>query len=115
MTELQESKLLRRAVRSRWPIPDEEIEKTIERICYLRDFGEKEATQIAASNALIQMASQNQKDEHKFAELRFQQRDSELDAIAAELGIDPITIEAVASQASLGDSSAEAIEQSRAN
>jgi len=43
---------------------------------------------IAASRALIAAEAQNQVDQHKVIDVRIQQRNAELDAIAADLGIE---------------------------
>lgn len=88
MTELQEARLLGRAVR-RWDVPLEEKAKTIERLCYLRDFGEKESTQIAAAKAIVDAEGQNQRDEHKFVDVRIQHGNARLASVADELGLDP--------------------------
>ena len=102
MTERQEARLYARAARERWPIPHDEISKTVERVCYLRDYGEKESTQIAAVNAITQMMSQNQKDEHKLVDAHISAEHARLDEIAADLGVDAGLIESFARKTSGG-------------
>ena len=91
MTELQEARLLGRAIR-RWDIPDAQRSSTMERLYHLRDFAEKESTQLAAAAAIIAAEAQNQKDEHKFVDVRLQREHARLDAIASELGVDQAAI-----------------------
>ena len=94
MTELQEARLLGRAIR-RWPVPDAEKGKTMDRLYYLRDFAEKESTQLAAAAAIIAAEGQNQKDEHKILDVSVTTRHDRLDAIAADLGLDASFIQAI--------------------
>lgn len=58
----------------------------------------------AASRALIAAESQNVTDEHKIIDVRIQQRNDRLDAIAAELGIDPSLIIDAQGKGCSGDS-----------
>ncbi len=44
---------------------------------------------LKAISELRHMEAQNQKDEHKFADIAIQQQHARLDAIATELGVDP--------------------------
>jgi hypothetical protein len=107
MTPLQELKLINRAVRNRWDVPAEEMQKTIDRVVYLRDNAEDEATQMAAIRAIVSMVGQNQKDEHKVIDVRVQTRHDELAGIAADLGIEVGAIEDATRQT---DSSTSGIE-----
>lgn len=102
MTPKQEARLINRAVVNRWDISPEEMQKTIQRACYLRDNAEKESTQAVAIGAIISMVGQNQKDEHKVIDVRVQTRNDELDGIAADLGIEVGLIEDAARQADCG-------------
>ena len=99
MTPLQEARLLSRAVRRRWDIPQDQLGATLLRLYELRDYGESDAVKIAASRAIILCEAQNQSDEHKVVDVRIQQEHARLDAIAAELGIDKATVEHVGSEA----------------
>lgn len=102
MTPKQEARLINRAVRNRWDVPAEEMQKTIERVVYLRDNAGDEAVQMAAVRAIVSMVGQNQKDEHKVIDVRVQTRHDELAGIAADLGIEVGTIEDAARQADCG-------------
>ena len=93
MTPKQELRLINRAVRNRWDIPADEMQKTIDRVVYLRDNALDEATQMAAVRAIVSMVGQNQKDEHKVIDVRVQTRHDELAGIAADLGIEVGAIE----------------------
>jgi hypothetical protein len=99
MTPKQEARLINRAVRNRWEIPAEEMQKTIERVVYLRDNADDEAVQMAAVRAIVSMVGQNQKDEHKVIDVRVQTRHDELAGIAADLGIEVGALEDAARQA----------------
>jgi hypothetical protein len=101
MTPKQEARLINRAVRNRWDIPAKEMQKTIERVVYLRDNADDEAVQMAAVRAIVSMVGQNQKDEHKVIDVRVVTRNDQYDAIAAELGIAPDLIEHAARQADI--------------
>jgi hypothetical protein len=101
MTPKQEARLINRAVVNRWNIPEAEMQKTIQRVVYLRDNAEDEAVQMAAVRAIVSMVGQNQKDEHKVIDVRVVTRNDQYDAIAAELGIAPDLIEHAARQADI--------------
>lgn len=110
MTELQEARLLGRAIRKRWDIPDNEKANVMDSLLNLAVNGIEESTKIAAARAIIAAEGQNQADEHKFAELQVEQRNAELDAIASDLGLDKGFIEAVARETGTGDSCIEGAE-----
>lgn len=57
----------------------------------------------AARDCVIAMESQNQKDEHKFLDAAITQRNAELDELAADLGIEVNTVEAIERKAALCD------------
>lgn len=99
MTPLQEMRLANRAIKNRWDVPPEEMKKTIERACYLRDNGIEESTQTAAIRAIVSMVGQNQKDEHKVIDVRVVTRNDELAGIAADLGIEIGLVEDAARKA----------------
>ena len=102
MTPKQEARLINRAVVNRWNIPAAEMEKTIQRVVYLRDNANDEAVQMAAVRATVSMVGQNQKDEHKVIDVRVQTRHDELAGIAADLGIEVGAIEDATRQADCG-------------
>ncbi len=108
MTPKQEARLINRAVRNRWDIPVEEMQKTIERVVYLRDNADDEAVQMAAVRAIVSMVGQNQKDEHKVIDVRVQTRHDELAGIAADLGIEVDLVENAARQTGGGVAGIEA-------
>ena len=101
MTPYEEARLINRAARNRWDVPPDEMAKTIERVCYLRDNALDESTQMMAVRAIVSMVGQNQKDEHKVIDVRVVTRNDQFDAIAAELGITPDLIEHAARQADI--------------
>lgn len=84
-------------------MPLEEKAKTIKRLCYLRDFAEKESTQIAAAKAIVDAEGQNQRDEHKFVDVRIQQGNARLATVADELGLDPALIADAEGSPGVGD------------
>ena len=96
MSPLQEMKLVNRAIRNRWEIPPDEMQKTMERAFHLRDNATDENTQMAAVRSIVSMVGQNQKDEHKVIDVRVVTRNDDLSGIALELGIDISLIEAAA-------------------
>ena len=59
----------------------------------------------AARKIVLEMESQNQRDEHKVIDVRVVTRNDQLPGIAAELGVDFSLIESAARNASGGDSS----------
>ena len=90
MTPKQEARLLGRAIKSRWEIPEQTKEVVIETLASIAsDPALKESARVSACNALIAAEAQNQKDEHKVVDIGISKRNAELDAIAADLGIDP--------------------------
>ena len=68
MTETQEARLIGRAIRSRWPIPDNIKAGVIAELARIATTGEKEASRVAASRAIIAAEAQNQSDEQSEAE-----------------------------------------------
>ena len=63
MTELQEARLLGRAINSRWDIPPDEKRSVIQTLLRIAESGEKESARVAACRALIAAEQQNQNDE----------------------------------------------------
>ena len=61
----------------------------------------------AASKALLAAEGQNQSDEHKLVDVELQRRNIELDAIAADLGIETsIVVDAEGTRRSIVDGDA---------
>ena len=96
-------RLLRRAIKKRWEIPEEFRDVIVGR---LRDIimESDEATALKAIAEVRHMEAQNQKDEHKIVDVSISARNDRLDAIAADLGIDQGLIESVARETGGGDS-----------
>lgn len=84
-------RLLRMAVRKRWEIPEEFRSIAIDRLRAIVEEGDDEIALKAIAEAR-HMESQNQKDEHKLVDVRTQLEHDRLDAIAAELGVDPSVV-----------------------
>lgn len=55
--------------------------------------------EISAAKCVLKMVEINQKDEHKFVDVRVQQEHSRLASVSAELGVDPSVIEHAAREA----------------
>ena len=96
-------RLLRRAIKKRWKIPEEFRGVIVGRLRDIIENGDEEIA-LKAIAEVRQMESQNQKDEHKLVDVSISARNDRLDAIAADLGIDQGLIESVAREASGGDS-----------
>lgn len=95
--------MLETAVRRRYPINAAQAAETVNR--FLDDPDPRVALRAAAIAAV--MEGQNQKDEHKIVDVSISTRHAELDAIAADLGLDVGLIEAVSRKAGGGDSVAQ--------
>ena len=83
MTELQEARLLGRAIRARWAIPDTIKAEVITELARIATEGLEESSRIAASRAIIAAEGQNQRDEMAEAD-DFKQR---VLAIAQRCGV----------------------------
>ena len=102
-----------RALEQRWPMTPDVRKAVIGRLIkVLTDPESKKREIIAASKALMAAEAQNQADEHKVLDVRVATRNDRLDAIAADLGIDPSIIEAAARQADISLGTTE-VEQQR--
>jgi phosphosulfolactate synthase (CoM biosynthesis protein A) len=93
--------LLERAVKQRW-LTEPLKPQVIETLKSALTCGDVRA-ELRAAQILVAMESQNQNDEHKAVDVRVTTRHDRLDAIAADLGIDRGTIEAVTRSAIGGD------------
>jgi hypothetical protein len=88
--------MMARALTQRWPIKPEYRQAIVSRLLRViadKDSSPREVT--AAAKALMAAESQNQADEHKVLDVSISTRNAELDAIAADLGIEVGFIEAV--------------------
>ena len=73
----------------RWPIKQEYREALIKRLIrIIADPASKPREVTAASRALLAAEGQNQADEHKVVDVHVSTRHDQLDAIAADLGIE---------------------------
>jgi hypothetical protein len=99
-------RLLRYAIKKRWEIPEEFRGVIVGRLREIVEHGDDEIALKAIAEAR-QIEAQNQKDEHKIVDVSISNRHAELDAIAADLGLDVGLIEAVARKTSGGDSVAQ--------
>lgn len=99
-----------RALTQRWPIKPEYREAIVRRL--LRVIADPQSSPrevTAAARALMSAESQNQSDEHKVLDVEHATaRDTQLSAIAADLGIDPCLIVDAAIET---DRSAQGIEE----
>jgi len=96
-------RLIMSAIKKRWPISDEMKQSLVDRLAGIITGNDDDEVAIKAANVLRGMESANQSDEHKVIDVRIQQRNAELDAIAAELGIDPSLIVNAEGQGSGGN------------
>lgn len=81
-------RLIMSAIKKRWPISEEMKQSLVNRLAGIITGNDDDEVAIKAANVLRGMESANQSDEHKVIDVRIQQRDAELDAIAADLGVE---------------------------
>jgi hypothetical protein len=92
--EIRDLRMEQKAVLQRWPMTPEYRKNIIDRNMRIINDPQSTAREVAsASKTLMTAEQQNQADEHKFAELHSATRDSELDALASDLGIEICLIE----------------------
>lgn len=80
-------RLLRRAIKKRWQIPEEFKGVIVGRLQDIIENGDDEIA-LKAIAEVRQMESHNQKDEHKIVDVSINNRNIELDEIAREIGVD---------------------------
>jgi hypothetical protein len=98
-----------RALQQRWPISEKTRRGVIGAlISILADPKASPREKTSAAKALMAAESQNQADEHKVLDVRVATRHDELDAIAADLGIEVGVIEDAAGQGGVSDLAVEA-------
>lgn len=91
---IRDTRLAERALVQRWPVKPEYREAMIRRLVRVIADPASSAREVsAASRALLAAEGQNQQDEHKVIDVRVSTRHDQLDAIAADLGIDVGAIE----------------------
>ena len=86
-------RLLRRAIKKRWEIPAEFRDVVVGRLRDLIEDGDPEIA-LKAIAEVRHLESQNQRDDHKVVDVSIAAGNFELDAIAADLGIEIGAIEA---------------------
>lgn len=95
-SELRDIRLIQRAMEQRWPIKPEFREALVKRLVRIIASPESTPREVsAAARALLSAESQNQADEHKVVDVHVSTIHDRLDAIAADLGIEVGTIQAV--------------------
>lgn len=80
-------RLLRRAIKKRWEIPDDFRSTILSRLQAIVE-GEDDEMALKAIAETRALEAQNQKDEHKIVDVRIHRKLSELAGIAADLGIE---------------------------
>lgn len=86
---IRDTRMIQRAFESRWDIRPEYRDVLVKRLVkIIADPNSSPREVTAASKALIAAEAQNQSDQHKVIDVGVQQRNLELDSIAAELGIE---------------------------
>lgn len=80
-------RLLRRAIKKRWDIPEEFRGVIVGRLREIIEGGDDEIALKAIAEAR-HLESQNQKDEHKLVDVRIHNKIAELAEIAGEIGVD---------------------------
>jgi hypothetical protein len=81
--------MMAKALIQRWPISVDAKAQIIERLVdIVSDPSSSPREVTAAAKGLLSAEKQNQDDEHKVVDVRIQSRHAELDAIAADLGVD---------------------------
>lgn len=100
---IRDTRLDARALTQRWPIKTEYRDAIVKRLMrVIADPNSSPREVTAASKALLAAEAQNQADEHKVIDVSVSTRHDRLDAIAADLGLDPSLIEAATRETSGG-------------
>lgn len=85
---VRDTRMIARAVMQRWPIKPEYRAALVNKLMKVIADPNSSAREVtAAARALLSAESQNQSDEHKVVDVATQQRNAELAAIAADLGV----------------------------
>jgi hypothetical protein len=103
-------RLLRRAINKRWPIPEEFRGLIVGRLKTIITDGSDEIA-LKAIAQVRQLELQNQKDDHKAIDVELALRNTDLDAIASDLGIEVRVIEDASRKAGICIDSAEVDEE----
>jgi hypothetical protein len=105
---IKDTRMMVKAVEQRWPMSPEYREAVIRRLIRIvadPKSSNREAT--AAARALMAAEQQNQSDEHKVVDVQLVTRNDNLDAIAAELGVEANMLEHAARQGDVASAGAE--------
>ena len=91
---IRDTRLMARALTQRWPISSDHRREIVEILLEVaKDVSNSPRERTSAAKALMSAESQNQSDEHKVLDVEHATaRDTQLSAIAADLGIDPCLI-----------------------
>ena len=100
-------RLLRYAIKKRWEIPEDFRGLIVDRLRDVIENGDDEIALKAIAEAR-HLEAQNQKDEHKVIDVHVSARLNQLDALAADLGIEVGVVEDAARSAGGSDRSIEA-------
>lgn len=91
---IRDTRMMVRALVQRWPIKHEYREAIIKRLVRIvADPNSSPREVTAAAKGLLAAEAQNQADEHKIVDVNIARRHAELDAIAADLGVELGVIE----------------------
>jgi hypothetical protein len=100
---VQETRMMARALTQRWPLSPEYktiIVKQLMKVIADPKSSPREKT--SAAKALMAAEAQNQADEHKLVDVSLSTRNFELDAIAADLGVEIGIVEDASRKAEIG-------------
>jgi hypothetical protein len=93
---IRDTRMMARALEQRWPINENARKAIVSRLLRIIADSQSSPREVtAASKALLAAESQNQLDQHKVLDVSISTRNAELDAIAADLGIEIGFIEAI--------------------
>ena len=107
--------MIQKAMEQRWPIAAEHREALVRKLVRIvadPQSSKREAT--AAAKALLAAEAQNQADEHKVVDVKLALRNTDLDAIAADLGLERDLIEDASRKAGIGFEGAKINTEARA-
>lgn len=95
-------RLLRYAIKKRWEIPEAFRGLIVDRLRHVIENGDDDIA-LKAIAETRHLEAQNQKDEHKVIDVHVSARLNQLDALAADLGIEVSALEDATRKASGGD------------
>lgn len=102
---IRDTRLISKALKQRWPVSETHRSILVKRLVQVIADPQSSPREVtAAAKGLLAAEAQNQKDEHKIVDIRISARHAELDAIAADLGLEVAAIEDAARAGTAGDS-----------